>query len=217
MEGGSHPPSEPKPQRPRAGESASIDLGSVGRPARVQMIAALLLGLVLVAIPLYLWRRPRSLPEQTTDDAGTTADAAVDAGAPSDLPSVKPVDPNAVSVGVAHPVDCRDGTKKTAGADCDRLPPIEKALAFAIESAGTCVPSSAGGGTIEYVADVNFARKKLPIALLTPKDTRSIKSAKAVGVCAAAVKRAFATPPLDFPHAHGRYKIAIVATYPLPH
>jgi hypothetical protein len=182
----------------------------------VQMIAALLLGLVLVAIPLYLWRRPRSLPEPIADDAGTTADASADAGAPTALAPVKAVDPNAVSVSAAHPVDCRDGTKKMAGADCDRLTPIEKALAFAIESAGTCVPTSAGGGTIEYVADVNFARKKQPIALLTPKDTRSIKSAKAVGACSAAVKRAFATPPLDFPHAHTRYKIAIVATYPSP-
>ncbi len=178
------------------------------------MIAALLLGLVLVAIPLYLWRRPRSLPEQAAEDAGLTADASVDAGAPSELPVVKPVDPNAPVLGAAHPVDCRDGTKKTAGAECDRLPPIEKALAFAIDSAGACVPASVGGGTIEYVADVNFSRKKQPIALITPKDTRSIKSAKAVAACAAAVKRAFATPPLDFPHAHARYKIGILVTYP---
>src|SRR6185437_12767885 len=112
---GSHPPSEPKPERPRAGESASIDLGSVGRPARVQMIAALLLGLVLVAIPLYLWRRPRSLPEQAPDDAGT-ADASVDAGAASELPVVKPADATAVSLGAVHPVDCRDGQKKTPAA-----------------------------------------------------------------------------------------------------
>ena len=58
------PPSEPRSSR------ASFDAldAQVDRPARLQMIVALILGLVLVAIPLYLWRRPRA--ESISVDTG---------------------------------------------------------------------------------------------------------------------------------------------------
>src|SRR5512140_1027414 len=54
-DGTGRPPSEPRPDR----RARDFGLG-YDRPARLQMLVALVLGLVLVAIPLYLWRRPRA-------------------------------------------------------------------------------------------------------------------------------------------------------------
>src|SRR5437588_317591 len=84
------------PSEPRSASRASfshLDV-SADRPARLQMIVALILGLVLVAIPLYLWRRPRaeSIAASGTNDGG--------------------IDPNAGSL----PVTTTDGdTKPTLG------------------------------------------------------------------------------------------------------
>src|ERR1044072_1393714 len=65
----SSPPSQPSPYR-------YLGRGGGERPVRLQIIIALVAGLILVAVPLYLWRRPR--PESIP-----SADAAmVDAGAP---------------------------------------------------------------------------------------------------------------------------------------
>jgi hypothetical protein len=47
-----------------------------------------------------------------------------------------------------------------------------------------------------------------------PKDGRSYKGLKALGSCAAAVRSSLSAVSLEaMPHAHARYKIAVVATY----
>src|SRR6185369_2394799 len=71
----SSPPSQPSPYR-------YLGRGGGERPVRLQIIIALVAGLILVAVPLYLWRRPRPEPIPS-------ADAAVaDAGAPAAVSSV---------------------------------------------------------------------------------------------------------------------------------
>jgi hypothetical protein len=203
------PPSEPRSTS--RGSFSQLDIGA-DRPARVQMIVALLLGLVLVAIPLYLWRRPRA---ESIAVAG-----AADAGAPPASSSAPPPlatgDDAKLTLGDARVLLCQDpGSKKTSPEQCDHVTEVEKALAKAIEDSAGCVPSDAGGGTIQYVADVSWKRKAVNVAV--PKDTRSMKNAKAVAACQSAVKsklQALALEPLA--HAHARYKIAITATYPGP-
>src|SRR3954454_3088432 len=65
----SSPPSQPSPYR-------YLGRGGGERPVRLQIIIALVAGLILVAVPLYLWRRPRA-------ESIPSADAAIaDAGAP---------------------------------------------------------------------------------------------------------------------------------------
>jgi hypothetical protein len=177
------------------------------------MIVALLLGLVLVAIPLYLWRRPRA-------DSIAVAGAAADAGAPSASSSAPPPlatgEEGKLTLSDARVVLCQDpGSKKTTPEQCDHVVEVEKAFAKAIEDSAGCVPSDAGGGTIQYVADVSWKRKAVNVAV--PKDTRSMKNAKAVAACQSAVKsklQALALEPIA--HTHARYKIAITATYPGP-
>jgi len=197
------PPSEPRASRT---SFSQIDIGA-DRPARLQMIVAMVLGLVLVAIPLYLWRRPRAESIAST--------GAADAGAPG--PAVEAPPPAAEgkpTLGDPRVLQCQDpGPKRTAADACDHVAELEKALGQAIDDAASCVPRDAGGGTIQYVADVSF--KKKSIGLTTPRESRTMKSAKVAAACQSAVKSKLGSVSLDaMPHAHQRYKIAITATYP---
>ena len=204
------PPSEPRPK----GSGLRELVGSgYDRPARVQMVLALLLGLVLVAIPLYLWRRPRV----ETTAAVVETDAAVAQASPLDAGAAPEGGPaSAVTLSPASMVECHDpGPRKTPVEQCDRLTTFEQSFARAIEQSAACVPTSAGGGTLPYVADVSFQRKRSPITVSVAKDGRSLRSTRAAVLCAAAVKKTLAGFELDpLQHAHTRYKIAITATYP---
>jgi hypothetical protein len=196
----------------------------VDRVARLQTIAAIVLGLVLIAIPLYLWRRPRSdaPPIATANDAGAAVAAGVtsgDGGAPPPASSAAVAQPPAVMLSDAKVMECHDpGSRHTPADQCDRLGTLEKGFAAAIAAAGACVPPSANGGTLVYVVDASFARKRHPIDLLVPRDGRGLKNphatAAAVKECSAAVKRGIVGMSLDgMPHQHQRYKVAITATY----
>jgi hypothetical protein len=197
------------PSEPRSTSRASFSHLDVGaeRPARLQMIVALLLGLVLVAIPLYLWRRPRaeSIAANSGADSGVDPNAAAPAATTSE--DLKP------TLGDTKVLQCQDpGPKKTAPEQCDHVAEVETALAKAIEENASCVPRDAGGGTIQYVADVSFKRKVIGIS--TPKETRTMKNAKVVTACQSAVKSKLSSLSLDnVNHGHARYKIAITASY----
>jgi hypothetical protein len=220
----SKPPSRPAdvPSRPPfAGFGGGDPLlgGGVDRVARIQTIAAVVLGLALIAIPLYLWRRPRSesVPVTSMSDASAPlGDAGLAASTlqPPLLPQVTLSD--------AKVMECHDtGSKRTRPEDCDHLEAVEKGLAAAITAGGPCLPTANGGGTLVYVLDASFGRKHHPLELGIPKDGRSLKNthgiAAAVSACSAAVRRGLDGVSLEgVPHAHSRYKIAITATYPAP-
>lgn len=226
----SHPPSEPKSSSLRTTPDArALDEANADRPVRIQLFVALLLGLVLVATGLYLWRRPRAVPDAASAGSGETvpspsaasATQAVlgDAGiAAAVAAQAEAGAANGLSVSEARVVGCHDkGTKKTPAGDCDHLPPIEQALQKAIEQSMACVPPTAGGGTIEYMVDVSFNRKKNAVKLSLPKGGRSMKNAKALAACKSAVARGLTDVAVEgVTHAHARYEIAITATYPGP-
>jgi hypothetical protein len=68
---------------------------------------------------------------------------------------------------------------------------------------------------IPFLVDVSFARKRAPVHLMVAKDGRTLKSAKVLAACTAAVKKHLATVSLDgMQHAHARYKIAVNASNP---
>jgi hypothetical protein len=200
----SAPPSEPRSSR------ASFDAldAQIDRPARLQMIVALILGLVLVAIPLYLWRRPRA-------ESIAVSTGGVDAGA---LPAVtgSPTVQAEEKLVISEPkiLACHDpGPKKTPPDQCDHVVELEKAFAKAIEDSTSCVPKDAGGGSIIYVADFNFKRKTVGVS--TPREGRTLKSSKVSGACERAVKSKLLSLPYDaIKHQHVRYRVSITATYP---
>lgn len=172
------------------------------------MIVALILGLVLVAIPLYLWRRPRA--ESISVSAGT-----VDAGVlPAVTAATTPGTDEKLVIGEAKTLSCHDpGPKKTAPEQCDHVIELEKAFAKAIEESSSCVTRDMGGGTIIYVADVTF--KKKTVAISTPKEGRTLKSPKIAVGCEKAIRAKLANVPFEtMKHEHARYRVSITATYP---
>jgi hypothetical protein len=210
-------PSQPQETPLRALGSRDVSIGATDRPARVQMVIALFLGLVLVAIPLYLWRRPRA--ETPVVQSEPHAQAETTAGAIEGAAVAIHADADAgTGVTFADPrVECHDhGSKKTAPSDCDHLTAFEKAFAQAIDRA-TPACAEVATGNLSYVADVSFARKKNPIAVTfakashIPKSNRSTPASSCIGT----VKQSLPATLLEgVSHAHERYKIEIDATYP---
>lgn len=181
----------------------------VEAPARFQTVIAVLLGLVLVGFPLYLWRRPRA-------DAIAVARSGEDAGAdfavlsPPDPPPQAPPGP---ALTAPRLLACQgSAVRKARRGTCDRVPELERAFQKAIEDSASCVPAGTGG-TIRYVLDLSF--KKNSVRVYAPRSGRTVKSAKVAGACAVAVKTKLREASLDgMTHTHARYKIAISATYP---
>lgn len=206
-EGG--PPSEP---RPTARTSLSGLDPNLDRPARVQMIVALVLFLVLVAIPLYLWRRPRA--ESIAAATGSSSAAAV-AAPPPTVTAPSPAEEK-VTLSDVRVLSCHDpGPKRTPPDQCDHVAVVEQAVSKAVEESAACVAKDAGGGTIQYVVDVSFKRKGASVT--TPKDGRTFRNTKVVASCQSAVKARLTALALDAAaHQHQRYKLAITATYPGP-
>lgn len=200
------PPSDPRSSR---GSFDAID-AQLERPARLQMLVALVLGLVLVAIPLYLWRRPRA-------EALTVASEAFDAGlVPTIVGTPAEEEEDKLVLGEPKLLSCHNpGPKKTPREKCDRIAPLEEAFAKAIEDSASCVPMDAGGETIIFVADVSFPRKRITIT--TPKEGRTLKSPRIAAACQRAVKAKLSKLPLEsMEHEHARYRLSITATYPAP-
>ncbi|MDP9150021.1 MAG: hypothetical protein M3O36_08795 [Myxococcota bacterium] len=211
----SHPPSAPPLRRPR-GFTPPED-----RHGRVLILAAWVLGLVLVALGLYVWRRPQAAGDAAEPGGHAEGEATSPSAAPAAPPEGGARSPLIVSD--ARVLGCHDrGPKKTPPDQCDHLPPVEQALASAIAQSVACVPQGSagdGGGsvsgqTIEYVADVSFSRHRVSLTL--PRAGRSLNDRKVLAACAAGVQgalRALALQGID--HQHARYEIAVTATYGL--
>jgi hypothetical protein len=118
-----------------------------------------------------------------------------------------------VTLSEARVLACHDkGTRKTPAEQCDHVATVEQALEHAISQTASCSSSSNAGGTIEYVADVSFLRRKVKISL--PRSGRSLRDRRVVEACAVAVREAMDAVPLDSAdHEHSRYKISVTATY----
>lgn len=201
------------------------------RPMRVQMTVALVLGLALVAVPLYLWRRPRTdgpIAETSVTMPGVpvTLSSAVMPigaggapgvqGAPGTIIAIAPEQPKPlVQVSDVRVVSCHDlGPKKISAADCGHVDAVEKAFAAAVRETSTCLTEPSPGATVGYSLDVNFQKRRKRI--VSPRDARSIRSAKIIAPCVALVRAKLETLALEqIPHDHARYRFMVSATYPV--
>jgi hypothetical protein len=183
------------------------------RPARAVLVGAVVFGLTLVGIGVYLWRRPH-VP---VDGPGEVAQEAPSVGSADDAtpaPAAFEVQPpSPVTLSEARVLGCHDkGRATTLPDECDRLAPVEQALARVIKQAVSCVPDASSSGSIEYVADVSFSRHRIRVTL--PRAGRSVRDRKVVHACASAVRDGMQSVPLDgVDHKHARYSISITATY----
>jgi hypothetical protein len=169
------------------------------------MSVMLILGVLLVAVPLYLWQRPKK--SETTKESEQPA-----ASAPVLLPpSAPPADKVAgAQLGEMRVLSCRDARR--AAEECDRVLSFEQAFGKAITDAAQCLPESAAGGTVQYVAEVHFGRRK--VSLSAPRDGRTIRNAKLLTTCVATIRKSLDNFAFDgVQHGHLRYRVAVIATY----
>lgn len=177
---------------------------------RLQIVMALIATLVLVAVPLYLWRRPQ--PE-----AISSADAAVASNAPK---AAVPFASQPMLAASAPPLDiapikimsCKDpGAGRTPPERCDGIRALEDALTRAIKDSQSCAPATKQSFVMSYNLEANFAKKKLNITL--GGSTTLGKSKR--GALLKCVEKAFVTPDWDrVPHQHQRYTMNTIVTYP---
>ncbi len=202
-------PSEPSLRRLGVGNSASSD-----RPLRAQLVVALVALLVLVAVPLYLWRRPSGIENAGTPSASASAallasvlaqQARLEAGVADER----------VKLGAVQKVRCSasPASKGEEGPLCDQLPFFEEALATAIRENVNCAPKVDSAGTINFVLKIDFSKRSIAVF---PGASGSWKGpqAKKATTC---VKRSL--PAVDWtaiPHRHRFYLLAIMASYPAP-
>jgi hypothetical protein len=190
--------------------------GGGDRPLRAQLIVALIVGLVLLAVPLYLWRRP-SGTENAPVDAGLASDAG-GANSDSELPLPLTLDagggPERVKLGSVQRVKCGASARGgQEGSLCDRLPFFEEQLTRAIRDNVDCAPKIAKEGSINYVLTVDFRVRKIHVFPGQSGSWRGPAARKA----AACVKRALSAPEwATLNHQHKYYSLALMATYPAP-
>lgn len=176
---------------------------------RVQIIIALVAGMILVAVPLYLWRRPRPESIPSADAAVADAGTSSDAGAPV---FVVDAGPPPVTLSAFTTIRCENpGPGKTSPERCDHVPFFEDGLARAIRENTACAPIGKSQTTVSFVLEMDFRAKKTNLFV---GKSSSIKRDKAKELLRC-VKRAMPKPDWPtIPHQYVRYKVNVVATYP---
>jgi len=200
------PPSQPSPYR-------YLGRGGGERPVRLQIVIALVAGLILVAVPLYLWRRPRpeSIPSA---DAAVAADAGpppvTDAGMFE--ASAPPPPPPTVQLSGFTPLKCTNpGPGKTPPERCDHIPFFEDGLARAIRDNAACAPSTSTPIKVSFVLEIDFPRKRTNVFIGKSSTIKKDKG-KELLRC---VSRGMPTPDWGtIVHQYSRYKVNVTATYP---
>jgi hypothetical protein len=179
-------------------------------------VVALVVGLVLLAVPLYLWRRPSG-----TENAPASGDAS--AASPSAAPTIQrlPV-PDAgslvderVHLDPPQRVKCSASARSRGqeGNLCDQLEVFERALAKAIKENVDCAPKTGKDGNLNYVLGVDFNAKRLHVFPGASGMWKGPQARKAT----ACVKRSLPAPEWDkIKHQYRYYMIAILAKYPAP-
>ena len=200
------PPGNPAPLR---------HLGTSGpRPLRSPAVLGLLAILVLVALPVYLLRRPKPSKQPALDPlprAETSAEVAASAApavpAPNETATLK-------RIALADPKTARctpKGGGRVAVERCDRVPPFEDALARAIRDNGACAPPAAAPYTVSFVLSLDFDKKSMH---LWAGRSGTIKKRSAADLIRC-VEHAIVPPDWDtVAHQFQKYDVNIIAAYP---
>jgi hypothetical protein len=197
--------------------SRRLGVGSGGRdrPLRAQIVVALVAVCILIAVPLYLLRRPGG-----KSAAIGSASVALDAGKAPSVPgsaggTTSPLDggkpPERLRVAAVQHVRC--GSTAGGGHEgnvCDSVPFFEEALSKAVRENPDCAPKANEQGTVNYVLTVDFQRKSLHLFPGASGQWRGKQARRAVNC----VKRAFVSPDWsNTQHQYRFYTIAVLATY----
>lgn len=198
-------PTEPSIRRLGVRSSSQFE-----RPIRAQVVLAVVGALVLLAIPLYLLRRPS--PTEPTELKEAPIGFSSSVPAESLLEDAKK---ERVSVGPPLRVRCANGPGGAGreGTLCDSLPSLEAAFAQAIVDTVDCAPRTGEEGTLNFVLKVDFNQKTLHVF---PGASGSWKGPQARRATQC-VKQSLPAPAWDtLEHKSNYYEIAILATYRSP-
>lgn len=207
-------PSEPNLRRLGVGGGGG---GGGDRTLRAQLVIALVLGFAILAVLLYVIRRPS--PAVSAVDAGTDAGAVMakpDAGrvVKTKVEPAKAEPMEKVRLGSVQRVKCSASPNRRGneGNLCDSLPFFEEALTQAIKGATECAPRTGKEGTLNYVLTVDFNSKRIHVFPGQSGQWRGPQARRATQC----VLRALPAPQWEaIPHQYRYYMIAILATYPV--
>lgn len=194
--------------------------GRVQRDVRLQAALALVVGIAVVAVPLFIWGgRKKHNADGAAASASASASSSEDAGAPTvifgDAGAQLSVDAGGRTVTFAEPryLKCQDpGPSKTSADKCDHLGTIEELVTKAItERLASCLPTVPTAQTVNFVVDVSFKRKKM--RLKDGKEGSSMPAAQRKKLVAC-IEKGIVAPNFDsVPHAHQRYLFQFLATF----
>jgi hypothetical protein len=190
--------------------------GGGDRPLRAQLVVAGVACVILVAVPLYLLRRPSGISAPAAEPSASASAAKlpsspvpIDAGIVAQKPAAR------VRLGPAQRVKCGSSPaqSRVEGGLCDSIPAFEQALKTAIEASADCAPKEKTEGTINYVMSVDFTARAINVFPGASGSWRG-PQAKRSAQC---VTRAVVPPDWSsVPHQYRYYWIAVPATYPSP-
>jgi hypothetical protein len=190
--------------------------GSADRPLRAQVIVALVCAAMLIAVPLYLWRKPSTRSSASTLASASALHSASGVAPASSAPSsaAPPAASPRLTLGAVQKVRCgaSSSASPNEAALCDGLPAIEEALKKAILSSEDCAPKPKAKGSINYVLTVDFAHKRVHVYPGASGEWRGKQARRATSCVENAVKGV----DLNVPHQYRFYAIAILASYAGP-
>jgi hypothetical protein len=184
--------------------SAHID-----RPIRSQVVLAILVGLVLLAIPLYLLRSPDAQEESPTEQVPAGFAPSVPAGVEKEVKDERfsLEDPVKVKCSSSPAVAGKSGRL------CDGLPFFEESLKKAIKESVDCAPRTGEKGSLNYVLKVDFNKRQLHVFPGASGMWKGPQARRATEC----VKRALPAPEWEtLPHQYRYYEVAILANYAPP-
>jgi hypothetical protein len=202
-------PGEPRVRRLGVGSSGGAD-----RPLRAQVVVALVCAAMLIAVPLYLWRKPSTKTAAPVASTSASARAGLSPviKAPAAAASANPAP--RLTLGAVQKVRC--GASASASpheaALCDGLPPFEEALKQAVIASEDCAPKPKVKGSINFVLTVDFTHKKLHVFPGASGEWHG-KQARRATAC---VNGALKVSDWNIPHQYRFYSIAILASYAGP-
>ncbi len=178
-------------------------------------MVALVILLVLVAVPLYLWRRPTPSDASPRGSMSAASASAVTSSLPAPVAVDAGVPEERVRLGPPQRVRCGPNarTKGREGSVCDQLPYFEEALKRAIRENVDCAPRARVEGSINFVLQVDFSSQRLHVF---PGASGQWKGAQARRTAKCVMRSLPAPQWSSIQHQEKSYQIAVMATYPPP-
>ncbi len=203
-------PGEPRVRRLGVGSSGGGD-----RPIRAQVVVALVCVTMLIAVPLYLWRKPSSKVATPVPSASSSMSTGPQAApkASSD-PAPASATPPRLTLGPVQRIRCGSSSAAATneGTLCDALGPIEEAFKKAVLESEECAPKPKTKGSINYVLTLDFPRKAVHVYPGASGEWRG-KQARRATSC---VKSAIKVSDWNIPHQYRFYALAVLASYAAP-